>query len=483
VGFRIDITDLLQATEAAQAANIAKSRFLATMSHEIRTPMNGILGMAQLLLMPDLREAERRDYARTILSSGQTLLTLLNDILDLSKIEAGKLQLDTNVFEAEALMRDSQQLFAVAAHAKGLQIDHRWDGPPGQRYLTDSHRLRQMLANLVGNAVKFTAQGAVQIEGRELERDGDGATLEFAVRDSGIGIAAEKLPLLFQPFTQTDTSTTRQFGGSGLGLSIVSKLAQAMGGSVGVDSVAGAGSRFWFRLRAQLVKTDLDTVARATAARGADTAPLQGRVLVVEDDAVNRHVIDALLRKLGLQVTLAHDGVQGLQAVTQGGAFDLVLMDLNMPVLDGYQATEGIRQWEGGDARVHLPIVALTADAFEEDRQRCLVAGMDDFLTKPVSLGALRTALQKWLPCAAPPPATAAPQNLDQAQLTAMVQELTPLLAANKFEAMGRFRALQQLLEGTPLQAQVQELDALMQDLRFDLVLLRLPALTRPQPV
>jgi CheY-like chemotaxis protein len=323
----------------------------------------------------------------------------------------------------------------------------------------------------------------VQIEGRELERDSDGATLEFAVRDSGIGIAAEKLPLLFQPFTQTDTSTTRQFGGSGLGLSIVSKLAQAMGGSVGVDSVAGAGSRFWFRLRAQLANAERDTAARATAARSADTAPLQGRVLVVEDDAVNRHVIDALLHKLGLQVTLAHDGAQGLQAVTQGGAFDLVLMDLNMPVLDGYQVTEGIRQWEGGDARLHLPIVALTANAFEEDRQRCLVAGMDDFLTKPVSLGALRTALQKWLPCAAPPPAAAAQKNLDQAQLTTMVHELTPLLAANKFEAMGRFRALQQLLEGTPLQAQVQELDALMQDLRFDLVLLRLPALTRPQPV
>ena len=255
---KLNEESLRQAMQMAQAANLAKSRFLATMSHEIRTPMNGILGMAQMLLLPNLSEEERDEYARIILTSGQTLMTLLNDILDLSKIEAGKLHLDSTVFEPAALIHEAQMLFTGAAKAKQLQLADQWHGVSNQRYLADSHRLRQMLSNLVGNAVKFTRQGSVRVEAAEIECHGESALLEFAVTDSGIGIPADKLDLLFQPFSQADSSTTREFGGTGLGLSIVNSLAQAMGGEVGVQSVAGQGSRFWFRLRAKRVAAHED---------------------------------------------------------------------------------------------------------------------------------------------------------------------------------------------------------------------------------
>jgi signal transduction histidine kinase len=408
--------ELRLAKTAAETANLAKSRFLATMSHEIRTPLNGILGMAQMLLTPQLEPSERQRFAKTILSSGQNLLTLLNDILDISKIEADKIHLEPRVIQPERLMCDVQNLFANAAQAKHLQLEQRWLGPAGQRYLLDPHRVRQMLSNLVGNGIKFTEQGYVRIECSELDRQDGIAVLQFSVSDSGLGIAEENLPHLFQAFSQADNSTTRKFGGSGLGLSIVRSLARIMNGDAGVSSTLGAGSSFWFCIKAtvaddaaaeddashpmpfEAAANDTPTLPSPVAAAPGIQRALTGYVLVVEDNPVNGMVIDALLTQLGLEMRLVVNGRLGVDAVTEGDCPDVILMDIQMPVLDGYEATKLIRQWEKEHSRPRVPIIAVTADAFEEDRQHCFAAGMDDFLTKPIALDGLKATLTKWLP-------------------------------------------------------------------------------------
>ena len=494
-GFHRDITErkdnerrLAEAHRQAEAANLAKSRFLATMSHEIRTPMNGVLSMAQLLLVPHLSETERRDYARTILSSGQSLLTLLNDILDLSKIEAEMFKLDNTVFAPEALLHETRNLFNGAAQGKGLQLDCRWSGLSDQRYLADAHRLRQMLSNLVGNAIKFTPRGHVRIEAREILRMADhSAMLEFVVHDSGIGIAADKIDLLFKPFSQVDSSTTREFGGSGLGLSIVRQLALAMGGEAGVHSDAGMGSQFWFRVRAQIVAEGHDSRRSARALLPEVKLPersgaLMGRALVVEDNPMNCVVIKAMLSKLGVAMTLVNDGQQAVDAIVQGGHGqsgplpDLILMDLDLPVMNGYVATQRIRQWEADTGRPRLPIIALTANAFDEARQRCVAVGMDEFLTKPISMSDLLAVLTKWLPAVPQTPKQGAVSTtpLDAQAVAALVSELTPLLEQNKFYAINRFHTLQALVAGTDLADTIEELTIPLRDMRFDLVLQRL---------
>lgn len=312
---------------------------------------------------------------------GQSLLSLLNDILDLSKIEAGKFQLESVEFEPKQLVREVHSLFEGSAKSKNLQLESEWSGPSDQRYKSDSHRLRQMICKLAGNAVKFTAQGQVKIEGTEIERDDKSALLEFSVTDTGIGIPADKLDLLFKPFSQTDSSITREFGGSGLGLSIVNSLAKLVGGDVGVESEEGKGSRFWFRIRADLVAVGADSrrgersFVTVSPPEMSDST-LSGHVLVVEDNLVNCMVVERLLDQLGVRVTLVNDGQQAVDAVSQGASPDVILMDLNMPVMDGYIATEKIRLWEGDNRRLRLPIIALTADAFEEDRQHCMAVGM-----------------------------------------------------------------------------------------------------------
>jgi signal transduction histidine kinase/CheY-like chemotaxis protein len=469
---------LKESQAAAEAANIAKSRFLATMSHEIRTPMNGILGMAQLLLAPKLTDAERLDYARTVLGSGQTLLALLNDILDLSKVEAGKIELETTAFDPARIIQETMALFVQAADNKALRLESDGFDANGQRYQGDPRRLCQMLSNLVGNAIKFTARGHVRIRAREVDRNIQGAVLEFSVADTGIGIAADKQELLFKPFSQTDSSTTRQFGGTGLGLSIVYGLARLMGGDVGVESEAGQGSRFWFRVRVRPVVAGSEAIGEPKAQghepRHVDSPPqYSGRVLVVEDNLTNRKVIEALLKRLGLAVVIAEDGQRSVDVVTSGEAIDLILMDLQMPVMNGYVATTRIRQWEAAKDRPHHAIIALTADAFDEDRQRCLAAGMDDFLPKPIAFDMLIETLGKWLPAKREEPLlipSSAPTRkaVDVADIVALWRELEPLLVENRFDAVSRLRALQHAVAGTNAAAEIDEVARLLEEFRFD---------------
>ena len=472
--------ELVQAKLAAEAANVAKSRFLATMSHELRTPMNAILGMAQVLRMPNISEAERLDYASTILGSGQALLILLNDILDLSKVEAGKVELESIALDPAQVVAEAQGLFAQSARAKGLRMESDCSGVRGG-YVGDPYRLRQMLSNLVGNAIKFTERGSVRIEARELARDAQSAVLEFSVIDTGIGVSKDKQSRLFRPFSQADSSTTRSYGGSGLGLSLVASMARLMGGEVGMESEAGAGARFWFRIRAGLsaVTNSLppQSFAEAGALAGGMPAQFSGRVLVVEDNPANRKVIGILLHKFGLSTASAEDGQQALEAITQGEAADLILMDVHMPGMDGYAATQAIRTWEKNTGQARRPIIALTADAFRETRQRCLAAGMDEVLTKPLAFDRLQEMLARWLPAqaaevvAAP---AAQPKPLDSARVAALVEEILPLLAQNKFDAVGRYRVLQEAVAGTHLAAEIGETGRLLERLLFEPALERL---------
>jgi CheY-like chemotaxis protein len=264
-----------------------------------------------------------------------------------------------------------------------------------QQYLSDPQRLRQMLNNLLSNALKFTSQGRILIEGREISREKDAVLLEFAVSDTGIGIAPDKCAALFKPFSQVDSSITRQFGGSGLGLSIVQNFARQMGGDAGMTSEPGIGSRFWFTIKALAV----DSVVEPRIERAAvNTGLLSGRVLLVEDSETNRIVIAAMFKQSAIVLTMVENGLEAVNRITQGDPFDLILMDLQMPVMNGYEATRQIRLWEAAGDRPRLPILALTADAYAKDRQRCLAAGMDDFMAKPVYLDKLTKTLLRWLP-------------------------------------------------------------------------------------
>ncbi|EIC20490.1 response regulator [Thiorhodovibrio frisius] len=439
VGIRVDVTELHQARLAAESANIAKSRFVATISHEIRTPLNGITGMAQLLARPDINDAERVDYANTLLNSSKSLLALLNDILDLSKVEAGKLKIDAVHFKPAILLRELHWLFSESVRDKGLTYTVVWnDDSPGRFYRADAHRLRQMLINLVNNAIKFTVAGFVRIEGRELppadtpvsQPDSRKPLLEFAVVDSGPGIPADRQRELFQPFSQIGSSTARLYGGTGLGLSIVKRLARLMGGEAGVESEEGQGARFWLRIPAERVsEADAPPLTRAeergqhlvgsasaesrpnTSQPKTSAKPQPGRerptlktgassdtlIFVVDDEPTNRKLMRALLSKLNFSVVEADNGQQCVDRLNAGLAPDVILMDCRMPELDGYQATQAIRAAEQEKACPRVPVIALTAAAYAEDRERAMAAGMDDMLAKPVMFEELSDKLAEWL--------------------------------------------------------------------------------------
>jgi hypothetical protein len=380
----------------AQGATRAKSEFLSTMSHELRTPMNGVLGMAQLLTRPTVTDAERLHHAQVILRSGETLLALLNDILDLSSVEAGRLEIVASTFSPAALVSETLESFREPASRKGLQLRMNVGALPRSGYVGDSLRLRQMLSNYLSNAIKFTSAGQVSVTVTEQVDSKRRSVLEFAVVDTGTGFAPDKRHLLFQPFSQLDGSNTRQYGGSGLGLSIVARLAELMGGEAGASSTPGQGSRFWFRIPAARQASDEIRVSEGRTRPSLQPLVLSAPVLVAEDNEVNREIIGLLLANLGATVEFAKDGQAAIDAVVSGRAFSIALMDAQMPVVDGLAATRQIREWEAASGRPRLPIVAVSSGVFEEQRQRCIESGMDDFIAKPVVVGELLAALSRW---------------------------------------------------------------------------------------
>ncbi len=380
----------------ARSANQAKSEFLANMSHELRTPLNGLLGMLGLLMKTPL-DSRQQHFADTARTSGASLLEIINDILDLSKVEAGKVQLEETEFCLGALMAEVGQLMAPSAEEKGLAFTCTLapGTPVGLR--GDPVRLKQVVLNLVNNAVKFTAQGSVKVDGGILEHTGEEVLLQIQVTDTGIGIPADKVGSLFQPFSQVDASTTRKYGGTGLGLAISRQIATLLGGDVGVRSVEGQGSVFYFtaRLRLQLARPESPSAGLESAG---SLSPLSSTsILLVEDNQVNQEVTLAQLEEWGLSADVAGNGIEALQALRRK-AYDLVLMDIQMPKLDGLQTTVALRNPESGVLNPRVPVVAMTAHAMQEDRQRCLEAGMDDYLAKPIDAEALRAVVARYLP-------------------------------------------------------------------------------------
>ncbi|MGZ8229201.1 MAG: ATP-binding protein [Burkholderiales bacterium] len=404
-----------RAKDAAEEANRVKSQFLANMSHEIRTPMNGVLGMTELLLDTPMTETQRR-YVENVQSSGEALLHIINDILDFSKIEAGKMELECVQFDARATALEVMEIMAARAHAKGLRLLCSIDEAVPTAVRGDPARLRQVLVNLVGNAIKFTDRGEVSVSVKPLAQSDNASeegtcALHFEVSDTGIGISPEVRGRLFKAFSQADGSTSRRFGGTGLGLVISKQLIELMDGEIEIESTLGVGSTFCFTVRPKLADASAPMVPgeapKPAPAAVASPSPAggRGRVLLVEDNKVNQEVGKAMLRRLGFEVDVSPDGKAGVDSAFTR-RYDIVLMDCQMPEMDGYEATAAIRARERQEAAApeqsapgatRIPIIALTANAMDGDRERCLAAGMDDYLAKPFRKEQLEAIIERWL--------------------------------------------------------------------------------------
>ncbi|NUW69419.1 ATP-binding protein [Vibrio coralliilyticus] len=403
---RVNYQQIIESKEKAEIANVKKSEFLANMSHEIRTPMNGIVGVAELLKETKPNEVQR-NYVDILLTSSHTLLDIINDILDFSKIEAGHFELDPTKFDFKSLIQQQANEYSIRAKQQELFFDCNIDPAVPQEIEADSVRLKQVINNLIGNALKFTHRGYVELNIKLLENE-TGNLLQFEVKDTGIGIAKDKLDSIFDKFQQADGSTARQYGGTGLGLAISQKIVELMGGKLQVTSEVDLGSSFYFSIPIDTPSTAIGGIVQSSpnlvefpASSGTQMKKLSPKyktglkVLVVEDTRVNQQVIQVMLNLLGLEVDIANNGIEALEYCQQNEV-DAILMDCHMPVMDGYEATQKIRQLEGWAA--YVPIIAVTANVIKEDRERCFEIGMNGFLSKPVKPKEIEEALIDYVP-------------------------------------------------------------------------------------